>query len=217
MPRERLRASQVETLWERMAAIYGHRWTSAYGDNPNGLAGDTWAAGLNGLSPRHLACGLEACVVNSDPWPPALPEFRATCLGIPALASVRLDSDKVMSPFTRLVWRYLDGHRYRLASAEQADRQLREAYELAREYVMRGGMVPEEAVGELERNDEPKLSVAPETRAERIQHLAKLLGRDFNPAAFDKRVATELLHEVRIPAHEAVELGGEVRRSEAHQ
>src|SRR5699024_12222425 len=66
---------------------------------------------------------------------------------IPPLAAVRLDTDKA-SPFTRLVWQNLDGYRYKQAPADQADRLLREAYELAREHVMRGGELPEVA-GEI--------------------------------------------------------------------
>lgn len=127
-----------------MAAIYGHRWTSSYGDDPSGMAGDTWAAGLSGLTGSQLARGLEACVASSDPWPPSLPDFRAACLGIPPLASVRLDAGKA-NPFTRLVWQHLDGYRYQQAPADQSDRLLREAYELAREHVMRGGPLPEES------------------------------------------------------------------------
>ena len=132
----------LRTLWLRMAEIYGHRWTTAYGDDPDQGAGGTWAKGLAGISARQLADGLASCIASADPWPPTLPEFRARCIGIPPLAAVRLDTEKA-TPFARLVWQHLDGHRYRQSSADQADRLLREAYDLAREHLMRGGELPE--------------------------------------------------------------------------
>ena len=177
--------SQVETLWGRMAAIYGHRWTSSYGDDPAGMVGDTWAAGLSGLAGGQLARGLEACVASSDPWPPSLPDFRAACLGIPPLAAVRLDAGKA-SPFARLVWQHLDGHRYRQSSADQSDRLLREAYELAREHVMRGGELPEVA-GEIERQERKTEPASPERAAAAIAEVEALLsGKD---AAAEQGVA----------------------------
>lgn len=165
--------SQVETLWARMAAIYGHRWTSSYGDDPAGMVGDTWAAGLSGLTGGQLARGLEACVASSDPWPPSLPDFRARCVGVPPLASVRLDTDKA-NPFTRLVWQNLDSYRYRQAPADQADRLLREAYELAREHVMRGGALPEVA-GEIEQENRKPVPASPERAAAAIAEVEALL------------------------------------------
>lgn len=136
-----LAASPLRTLWLRMAEIYGHRWTTSYGDDPERGAGGTWAKGLAGVTPAQLASGLAACIASADPWPPTLPEFRARCLGIPPLAAVRLDSAQA-DGFTRLVWQHLDGYRYKQAAADQSDRMLREAYELARQHVMRGGELP---------------------------------------------------------------------------
>lgn len=164
-----------------MAEVYGTRWTSAYGDNPDTGAGPTWAKGLAGVEPRQLAAGLSASIASADPWPPTLPEFRARCLGIPPVASVRLDATKA-EPFTRLVWQFLDGYRYRQASADQADRLLREAYELAREHVMRGGALPEPAAAEIEHAPAPKPEI-PATREEREAHLRALLGDEIAQAA----------------------------------
>ena len=58
-----------------MAEIYGHKWTSAYGEKPV----DTWVDGLGDMAPQEIANGLQACLVNGDPWPPSLPEFRQLC------------------------------------------------------------------------------------------------------------------------------------------
>jgi hypothetical protein len=164
-----------------MAEIYGHKWVSAYGDSSDadGAAG-TWAKGLAGITPQQVAEGLKACVVSSDPWPPTLPEFRAMCLGIPSFPAVSMDVAKVQ-PFTRLVWAHMDGHLFRMAPAEKASRMLRDAYELAREHVMRGGELPEPSAGEIEA-DKPAKPVIPETREERHTRIEKaqreLSGRD---------------------------------------
>jgi len=142
----------LRRVWERMAAVYPNRWRAAMGESPQAedgrltIYGDTWAKGLAGLTPEQLARGLEACITRSDPWPPVLAEFRAMCLAIPSLAQVREDLTRDHAdrePFTIMVARRLDGHRYRTADAREAERLLREAYEDAREARMRGEQLPE--------------------------------------------------------------------------
>ena len=59
-----------------MSRMYGHKWVSSYGDCDDG----TWCMALKDLAPAQLGVGLARCVTRSDPWPPALPEFRAMCL-----------------------------------------------------------------------------------------------------------------------------------------
>ncbi|HEX5464435.1 MAG TPA: hypothetical protein VFW88_06935 [Burkholderiales bacterium] len=74
-----LTSGDMAEFWRRMAAIFGHRWTSAYGETDED---DTWLRGLSDLTPQDLADGLHGCV-NLQPddagkvWPPNLPEFRA--------------------------------------------------------------------------------------------------------------------------------------------
>lgn len=75
-----LSESDIETLWSRMAAIYGHRWVSSYGPAD---ADDTWLMGLSGLTQADLARGLASCVCSGNEWPPSLPLFRRLCLGLP--------------------------------------------------------------------------------------------------------------------------------------
>lgn len=145
----RLSESAMETLWERMTAIYLHRWTSAVGENVAGVSGDTWSAGLAGLSGEQLGRGLKSCITSADPWPPTLPQFRAMCLGIPSLESVRAEvnangrATQVRSPFAMLVWDRIDGFNYWQADAKAAGAMLKSAYEAAREHVMSGGELPE--------------------------------------------------------------------------
>lgn len=67
-----------ELLWKRMSEIYGHRWTSAYGEEPVG----GWEVALTGVTPAMVKTGLAR--MAADPryqaWPPAALEFRALCL-----------------------------------------------------------------------------------------------------------------------------------------
>lgn len=60
-----------------MAEVYGHQWASQQGDEPN----DTWAQGLDGLSPEQYAHGFRALLSRADKWPPNLVEFRQMCTG----------------------------------------------------------------------------------------------------------------------------------------
>lgn len=152
--RERLSASQAESLWLRLTAIYGHRFTSAYGDDPKGVAGDTWARALADLTQTQLTAGLHACALSSDGWPPTLPMFRSLCLGVPTLAEVRIElraGHPNPSAFARLCWHFLDSYAYQRADSDKSDRMLRDAYDLAREHVMNGGDLPAPAVAEIAR------------------------------------------------------------------
>ena len=133
------------TFWLRMAEIYGHRWSSSFGDDPDGSAGETWAKGLAGVSAPQLAAGLSACIASADPWPPTLPDFRARCLGIPSLAHVKLllrDEAAEKPPFMALIFQGLDLYNWRQADQRLADRMLSYAYDVAREHVMLGGALP---------------------------------------------------------------------------
>ena len=129
----RLADSQVESLWARMAAIYGHKWTSSFGDDPAGIAGETWAVFLGDLTGRQLSEGFRACIASGEEWPPSLPQYRAWCLGVPTFEAVRADFIRRALPFTRLVLSQLDGWSHVRADQREADRLLRDAYERARE------------------------------------------------------------------------------------
>lgn len=167
-----------------MAEIYGHRWTAAYGENPDEGAGATWGKGLAGLSTAQVAAGLGACIASADPWPPTLPEFRARCLGVPTLSVVRAEiagkGDR--SGFTVLVWQGVDGFAYKQASVERADRMLREAYEDARERVMRGEALPEPMLAITA--EKPTVTPAPpEVVGAHMAAIAAELGIDRKTAA----------------------------------
>ncbi len=163
-----------------MAEIYGHRWTASFGANPDpdGAAG-TWAKGLAGITPVQLADGLKACITSSDPWPPTLPEFRAMCLGIPSLVSIRaeINGKGERTPFAMLVWQRLDSYQFRQVSAKDADRMLVGAYEDAREFVMRGGELPVVAAA-VEHQPKEFVPVSPEVAAKHMLDLRRELYGD---------------------------------------
>ncbi|MDT3454659.1 hypothetical protein ROV80_05300 [Stenotrophomonas pavanii] len=133
-----------------------------------------------------MADGLAACIASAEPWPPTLPQFRMMCLGIPPFDAVRADAGK-QDGFTRLVWQYLDGHRYRLASADKADKLLLAAYSRAKEAVMRGAELPPAPEAHIAHE---AVRSAPATREQVARHMddiARQLGiglaADLQPAA----------------------------------
>lgn len=147
-----------------MTAALPGRWALAMGASPHPVvtgsdgketidrtkltrAGETWAAGLGGLSADQLGAGVRAVSMTwAEPRAPMLGEFRALCLGVPTLADVRaelLQRDVRRSPFAIMVGRRLDHYQWRHADQRDADRMLREAYLSAREAVMAGEPLPE--------------------------------------------------------------------------
>lgn len=174
----------IDALWMAMADVYGHRWTSAYGTDPAQGAGATWARGLSGLTPEQVGQGVDACIASSEPWPPTLPEFRGMCLGVPSFAFVRDDltrAPEYRHRFTLLTWRGVDGYAYRQASQDRADRMLRDAYELAREHVMRGGGLPEQPAALVTQERREIRPAAPEVAQAAIAEARALLDAEPRP------------------------------------
>lgn len=179
-------ANWLRRLWERMAATFGHAWTSTHGLSPQDAAGaltvhgDTWAKALAGLDGQQFGIGLAACIAEGGEFPPSAPRFRAMCLGIPTLARVKLEllsHDDDRTPFTRFVWGLIDGHRYRQATADVADRMLRDAYDLASEERMRGAPLPERPVAAIVDDSKRKpVPATPERAQAAIDECLNLLG-----------------------------------------
>ena len=161
-----------------MGVCFPHRWTSAMGADPRGVAGRAWATALAGMSRDQIEAGFTACRNGSEGWPPSLPEFRALCLGIPTLAQVKLElrGSATRSLFTHLTWQLLDTSSFSQANGERADRMLSDAYKLAREHVMSGGALPATAAAAVgyQRQD-VKLPPA-EHRDEVIRRAAERIG-----------------------------------------
>lgn len=184
-----------------MSSLYGHRWVSQYGVSFTGIAADTWASALSGVTPQQIADGLRACVAEGDEWPPAAPRFRAMCLGIPSFSSVKLESTKPgheRSPFTRAVWLKVDSYAHRHASVRDADRMLKDAYDIACEEVMHGVQLPEQPVALIEQVKPPKV-VLPDSREDRARNLAALLGKDYNPDTAGLPESHATMKELRNP------------------
>jgi hypothetical protein len=187
------RNAAMRRFWARMVAIYGHKWASAYGDACEAddgkltVAGDTWQRGLTGVTEHQIADGLESCLTSADPWPPTLPAFRALCLGIPSLAAVLRDVSSYLrrggqdglppAPFVRLVWLHLDTYRLRHVDSDKADRLVRDAYEIAREAVMRGEPLPEPPAAAIEaaKPEKPK-PADPAVVAAEVAKVREVLG-----------------------------------------
>ena len=198
---EPLRQSIGDRLFERMASLYGHRWTSQYGVAFSGIAADTWASALSGITPQQIADGLRACVAEGDEWPPAAPRFRAMCLGIPSYATVKLESTRKSehwSRFTRSVWLKVDSYAHRHASVRDADRMLKDAYDIACEEAMRGVALPEHPVALIEETKPAKV-VLPDSREARARKLAALLGKDYNPETAGFPDSDPVMAELRNP------------------
>lgn len=148
----RLSEALLDQLFLRMAALFGHTWTSQYGRTPGGVAGETWAAALAGLSNVELAHGLREVMKLGGEFPPSAPKFRMLCLGIPSFDFVRHAlRTRQSTAFVRLVWEFVDAHALAHADERGADRQLRGAYDLAREYILQGGRLNAEEQVLLER------------------------------------------------------------------
>lgn len=184
--------SRAEYIWAHMAARYGHAWASQYGEEPNGLAGRAWSDDLHGLTRAQLDTGIAACSREAKDFPPNPGQFRAMCFGIPPFAQVSHELltklNAVRSPFSRLVWRYLDGYAHRHAPAKEAERLRRTAYDLAMQHVMRGEPWLEPVAGEIEHKPEPKPADIPPTREARIERMRELLGDQFSERAANREV-----------------------------
>jgi len=171
----------IALLWVRMTQIYGHRWISAYGESSDGGAAHTWARGLAGIGQSGVAKGVEACLCGAHEWPPTLPEFRAMCLGIPSIhiviAEIYRTGGATPSAFSRLVWQHIDAYRFRRISADDAEKDIRRAYDIAKAHVMAGGELPPDPVAMIERTQStysPPAS-SPEVALSALRQMAEVL------------------------------------------
>jgi len=144
-------AQMVKDIWLAMSTIYGHRWISGYGAQPNTLAVQLWGEGLEGLDETQIKTGIQACFKLTDEWPPSLPQFRKLCLDIPPLMQVKQDMRQShRPPFTQFVMGFLDHWNYRQADQYHAEKLLRQAYDLAVHHRMNGALLPEPPAALLE-------------------------------------------------------------------
>lgn len=166
-------------LWQRMTEIFGHRWTSTYGETNTAAAGagSTWAAALSGMEPEQIRRGIAAAALGADPWPPSLPAFRAACLGIPSFNTVAVDLRTARAlPMSRLVWSHLDSYAYSRSEIGQANRMLREAYDAAADYLLAGGTLPEPSVAIEDSPPAPRTPATREVAERALGEMDRILG-----------------------------------------
>jgi hypothetical protein len=160
-----------------MAARYGHAWVSQYGAQPDGLAGAEWRDTLAGVDRTMLHAGFRTDAERADAWPPSSPKFRAMCFGLPTFATVRHEfshGDEPRTPFGLLCWRFIDTYRLQHADQREADRLVRDAFQLAQAHVFAGGSLP--AVhAELAKPEPPVRKIASAETAKR--HLDEMMNR----------------------------------------
>jgi hypothetical protein len=167
--------SLAEYLWLHMAGLYGHRWTSSYGEDPRSAGGKQWALTLAGFTRAQIDTGLEACRATGEEWPPSAPQFKARCLGIPTFAQVKADLGRREHGFTRMVWQCLDHWLFSRAETRDAERQLRNAYDFAVERRMCGDEFPVKPAGELT-HEKPEFKPAtPEAAQQHMDACRELL------------------------------------------
>ena len=136
----------LEMIGATMTAAFGHRWTSAHGDDFANTSGSLWAIELAGMSRGQIERGLQVAVRSSDGWPPVLADFRAACLGVMQFAEVDAmlaRPPKEWLPFASLVKRNIDDHAWRMSGPDGQQHLLRRGYDRARAHVMAGGKLPE--------------------------------------------------------------------------
>lgn len=175
----------VRAVWVHMIAIFGSRWSSAFGESPHrddgeGLtvAGQKWAAGLAGFTTAQVKAGAQRALMGPERWPPSLPEFRGLCLGVPSLARVKADLRAGLdSPWTRGSRQYVDSYRLRNASVDTSDRLLNEAYALMVEDVFDGKPLPPPLPAGIPENPRREYHPAPPDLAEaHMREIMETLG-----------------------------------------
>ena len=62
-----------------MGSLYGHKWVSSYGVNPD--PDKVWTACLRGITEKQIKSALNQLAINGQEWPPSAPEFRKMCTG----------------------------------------------------------------------------------------------------------------------------------------
>lgn len=62
---------EIKEVWKRMGSMYGHKWTTNYGEKIDPL----WARAMKAIPLNRLQIALARCGHRDDAWPPSLPEF----------------------------------------------------------------------------------------------------------------------------------------------
>ncbi len=182
------RLSRAEYIHGQMAGIYFNRWTGPMGSDPNAPEMRAWVADMRSLTMAQIDEGLKACRQDPSEWPPSPGMFKARCLGVPRFARARFEitgKPDSRSMFVRKMWEFVDAFAYRKAQQDKADRMLRDAYDLAVEFVLAGGELPQPAAGEIEDKSDNKPNVNPDPDA-RAAIVAKAKREIFGDGEFEE-------------------------------
>lgn len=76
-PKPLLPKEEVESLWIVMLGLFGQKWVSNYGMDPD--PDNIWASCLKGIAPDQIRYGLNKVSESGLEWPPSAPQFRAMC------------------------------------------------------------------------------------------------------------------------------------------
>lgn len=128
-----------------MTAAFGHRWTSAHGDNFAETSGRVWAVDLAGIGQRALQRGLDTARRAPDGWPPVLADFRFYCLGGLPITEVDANLQKPPAewhPFSVLVKRGISEAEWRMKGPDEQWRMLERAHARAKAHLLAGGGLP---------------------------------------------------------------------------
>ena len=176
----------LAALWLALAGMYGSRWTSAMGEEPDASTGAVWANALRGLTAGQIGAALDGLHRDFPQFPPTVHEFREQCLGVRRFDAIHAELNgprAEQSAFARMVYAQLNLYAYRHATEDQREGMHRKAYTAARLRVL-GGELPPEPVQEIAyAAPPPKLSRIAKRRAERTEHLREILGDAFNADA----------------------------------
>lgn len=74
-----LPARWVDSLFDRLAAMYGRHWLDLWADVPMADVKTAWQHGLAGIAGEQLRHALEHCASGAQRFPPTLGEFAAIC------------------------------------------------------------------------------------------------------------------------------------------
>lgn len=151
---ERLPDKYTDRIFMRLAAIYGHKFTSMYPtEEAIAVAKAEWAEGLAGLSDFQLNQGFQRCRMLSD-WNPNIPEFLRFATNLPGveLVTQRVLKKQIHDPITRRLCSLIGNYDLKHKSDKQLRDQIKEIYSEVYESALH------EVIG-LNKNWEPPVQI----------------------------------------------------------
>ncbi len=131
---DRLTERHIVRFYSRMQHLFGHKWTSSYGEpmGPNGLTSSAqqWFFDLRDFTPDQVSQGLRKIEQEAPEWPPTPMDFKKRCIGVPSIEEV-MDRRNDYGPIcgairAKMDWFNLDSMTTKQSTME-AMRQYRQA------------------------------------------------------------------------------------------